>query len=329
MQLISFNRSAKSAAYFINNRLFMDPLNKKERKLAIWQFALIYVASLAVPFVAAAFLFSVPTASLESENVRLRTALSEQVKLNARLATMVKRLDLLETHDKAYLNAANDLDRGSLKRNIDESENMIRSAVYDLKRDTSEFKVDSTRLFARNVLTLVDASLSYRNTIAYLRETLEKNGVNTQAIDKLNADAAAKNDKIKMLELMLAQRPVTPPPSSGGGGGGAKKSDPKASDCTLYVSRLRNAEDEIARLRAAPAPNAGGNNNAANETAVREKATGEFVEVLIRKGDDAKKAPCARKPMYELAIETLNKIPKAEARNKIDELNQKIRRISD
>lgn len=307
----------------------MDPLNKKERTSAIWQFALIYAASLIIPFAAAAFWFSTPTAALESENERLRTALSEQTKLNARLETMVKRLDLLETSDKAYLSAANDLDRGSLKRNIDESENMIRSAVYDLKRDTAGFKLDSTRLSARNILTLVDASLSYRNTIAYLRETLEKNGVNTQAVDKVNADLSAKNEKIRMLELMLAQRPVTPPPASGGGGGSKPRAE-KTADCTLYVSRLKNAEDEITRLRAAATPaNAGGNNNAANETAVREKATGEFVETLIRKGDDSKRNPCARKPMYELAIETLNKIPKAEARNRIDELRQKIRKISD
>lgn len=306
----------------------MDPLNKKERRLAIWQFALIYGASLIIPFAAAAFWFSTPTAALESENERLRTALSEQTRLNARLETMVKRLHLLETNDKAYLNATNDLDRGSLKRNIDESENMIRSAVYDLKRDTAGFKLDSTRLSARNMLTLVDASLSYRNTIAYLRETLEKNGVNTEAVDKVNADLTARNEKIKMLELMLAQRPVAPPPASGGGGGSKPKLE-KPADCTLYVSQLKNAEDEIVRLRAAAkSTNAGGNNNAANETAVREKATGEFVETLIRKGDDPKKPPCARKPMYELAIETLNKIPKAEARDRIDELKTKIQKIS-
>jgi hypothetical protein len=308
----------------------MDPINKKERKLAIWQFALIYGASMVIPFVAAAFLFHTPTASLESENERLRAALSEQMKLNTRLETMVKQLDLLEGNDKAYLSAANDLDRGSLKRSIDESENMIRSSVYDLKRDTSGFKLDSSRRFARNLLNLLDASLNYRNTIAYLRETLEKNGVNTQAIDKLNAELTAKNDKIQSLNQLLALKAAIAPPSGGGSGGGSKPKPEKPADCTLYISRLQNAENEVARLKALnTSTNAGGNNNSVNETAVREKAAGEFIETLIRKGDDSKKAPCARKPMYELAIETLNRSSKTEARNKIDDLYQKIRKISD
>ncbi len=310
----------------------MDPLNKKERKLAIWQFALIYGLSMLIPFAAGAFLFSTPTASLKSENERLRTALSEQVKLNTRLAAMVKRIERLETDDKAYLNVTNDIDRGSLKRNIDESENMIRSSVYDLKRDTAEFKQDSTRLMARQILTLVDASLTYRNTIAYLRETLEKNGVNTQAIDKLNAEITAKDEKIQSLQQLLSLKAAITSSNSGSGSGGTKpKNDKPVADCSLYIARLQNAENEVARLRAlTTSANAGSNNtNAVNEAAVREKATGEFIETLIHSGDDTKKSPCARKPMYELAIETLNKIPKPEARNRIDELKLKIRKISD
>ncbi|MDJ1502989.1 hypothetical protein [Xanthocytophaga agilis] len=312
----------------------MDAINKKQRTLAIWQFALIYGCSMIIPFAAAAFFFSTPTDALEQENEKLRIALSEQVKLNTRLGKMVKQLTILEENDKAYLNATNDLDRGNLKRSIDESENMIRSAVYDLKRDTASFKVDSTKIFSKNVLLLVDASLTYRNTIAYLRESLQKNGVNTQAVDKLNADLSAKDDRIHMLEVLLAQAAATrsSAPSSGGGGGSRARNDDRTADCALYVSRLKNAEDEIARLRAVNSGNnAGSNNNtgSASESSVREKTTSEFIDMLIQRGDDSKKPPCARKPMYELAIETLNKSSKAEARNKIEDLNKKIRKISD
>jgi len=305
----------------------MDPLNKKERKLALWQFVLIYGLSIIIPFMAGAFLFSTPTASLERENEKLRTALAEQLKLNTRLETMVKRLDVLKENDKAYIGATNDLDKGNLKRSIDENENMIRSALYELKRDTAGFKLDSTRIYSRNMLTLVDASLAYRNTIAYLRETLDRNGVNTQEVDKMNAELTAKNENIRMLELMLAQRPVVTPPASSGGG--KKGGGEKPADCTLYISRLRNAEDEIARLKALSGSANAGSNNTVNEAAIREKTTSEFVELLIHKGDDTKKAPCARKPMYELAIETLNKNAKPEARSKMDELYKKIKKISD
>ncbi|MDJ1495257.1 hypothetical protein QNI19_20120 [Cytophagaceae bacterium DM2B3-1] len=309
----------------------MDAINKKQRTLAIWQFALIYVCSMIIPFAAAAFFFSTPTNALEQENEKLRVALSEQVKLNIRLGKMVKQLASLEDNDKAYLNATTDLDRGNVKRAIDESENMIRSAVYDLKRDTTSFKVDSTKIFSKNILLLVDASLTYRNTIAYLREALQKNGVNTQTVDKLNADLGAKDDKIHMLELLLAQAAAAKPaPSSGGGGGSKPKNEDKAADCALYVSRLKNAEDEIARLRAVSSGNnAGSNTGSASESSVREKTTSEFIDMLIQRGDDSKKPPCARKPMYELAIETLNKSSKAESRNKIEDLNKKIRKISD
>ncbi|MDJ1486130.1 hypothetical protein QNI16_36950 [Cytophagaceae bacterium YF14B1] len=311
----------------------MDAINKKQRTLAIWQFALIYGCSMIIPFAAAAFFFSTPTDALEQENEKLRIALSEQVKLNVRLEKMVKQLALLEENDKAYLNATTDLDRGNVKRSIDESENMIRSAVYDLKRDTASFKVDSAKIFSKNILLLVDASLTYRNTIAYLREALQKNGVNTQAVDKLNADLSAKDDKIHMLELLLAQAAAAKPaPSSGGGGGARPRNEDRAADCALYVSRLKNAEDEIARLRAVNSGNnAGSNTNtgSASESSVREKTTSEFIDMLIQRGDDSKKPPCARKPMYELAIETLNKSSKAEARNKIEDLNKKIRKISD
>lgn len=309
----------------------MDPLNKKERKLAIWQFALLYGVSLLIPFGAAAFLFSTPTAALENENERLRTAFAEQVKLNARLETMVKRLARLDADDKAYLGSANDLDKGNLKSSIDESENMIRAAVYDLKRDTAEFKQDSTRLFARNVLTVVDASLNYRNTIAYLRQALEKNGINTQEIDKITVQLKEKDQIIRTLELenrlLAASKPA--PTSSGGT---AKKE--KDSDCSLYISRLQTADDEInnlkSRLKSLTATtNAGSNTTSVNEAVVRDKVTGEFIDLLVRTGDDSKKTPCARKPMYELAIETLTKTSKPESKNKIDELRQKIRKISD
>lgn len=311
----------------------MDAINKKQRTLAIWQFAFIYGCSMIIPFVAAAFFFSTPTDTLEQENEKLRIALSEQVKLNVRLEKMVKQLASLEDNDKAYLNATTDLDRGNLKRSIDESENMIRSAVYDLKRDTASFKEDSAKIFSKNILLLVDATLTYRNTIAYLREALQKNGVNTQAVDKLNAELSARDDKIHGLEVLLAQAVAARPvPSSGGGGGAGTRNGDRAADCALYVSRWKSAEDEITRLRAVNSGNNAGSNtntSSASESSVREKTTSEFIDMLIQRGDDSKKPPCARKPMYELAIETLNKSSKAEARNKIEDLNKKIRKISD
>jgi hypothetical protein len=301
----------------------MDPLNKIERKLAIWHFLLIYGASLVIPFAAAAFLFRTPTKALERENENLRFALEEQVRLNERLETMVTGLRRLGESDKAYISTTNDLEQGNLKRKINEHEGMIQSALYDLKHDTAEFKIVPTRQFSGKVITVVDAALSYRHTIAYLRDMLEKNGVNTQVVDKLNTELAAKNEKINMLQLLLA-RGATPPAEV------SKTSEgPKAPDCSGFQAKLQKAEQEIARLRAASPPSPAPISGPISEGVIREQATRDFVELLIRKGDDAKKTPCARKPMYELAIETLGQYGKPESKSTIADLHQKIRKISD
>lgn len=299
----------------------MDPLNKRERKLAIWQFVLIYGLSLVIPFAASAFLFRTPTGALERENEKLRVALGEQARLYTRLETMVKGLQRLGENDKAYVGTTNDLERGNLKRNINEHESTIQTALYDLKRDTTAFQVDSIRQFSGKIITVVDAALSYRNTISYLREMLEKNGANTQAIDRLNTDLAAKNDKIRMLELMVAQ------PQPAAADGRKKNAGPKAPDCQECQSQLQTAQEELIQLRTAGPATAG--SNPVNEAVIRDRTTKEFVAVLIQKGDDARKAPCARKPMYELAIETLSQHPKPEARSTIEDLYKRIRRISD
>ena len=147
---------------------------------------------------------------------------------------------------------------------------------------------------------------------------------------KLTPELAPKEDKIHMLELLLNQRQPAAP-AGGGGGGGGKKPD-EAAVCATYIVSLKNAEQEVQRLRAAEAARGSGSSlpgPAVDEVALRNRATEEFVAVLIREGDDPKKTPCARRPLYQLAIETINKSNPPDAKNKIDDLVKKIRKISD
>ncbi|MBC7891973.1 MAG: hypothetical protein H7Y12_07180 [Sphingobacteriaceae bacterium] len=312
----------------------MEPLNQAERSAAIRRFAGVYCLSLLPVLLAAYFFFQTPTEAIRKENESLKTTLAEQTKLIGRLDVMSGRLSAIETADKTYMSSMNAIEKGTLRKNLEEYENTIKNALYELKRDSTNLADALGKRTASGIAGSFDALLTYRNTIGYLRDLLEKNGVSTEAIDKLRADLVAKSEKVEMLELMLKQRPAPAPSGGGGGGGGGGGPDPELG---VLRGQVKNLQDENARLKTAsvdrPVVISGKGGDAANE--LEDRLAFVTADCLVKQADEDRKRKQERLQLYNQALDALKKLQESAhldnyrvmAKQKIDYVNDKLPRV--
>ena len=161
----------------------MEPLNKPERQQALNRFLGIYCLSLSVPLLAVYLLFSAPNYVLRQENARLTETLQEQTqKLMKPMESVTANLKTLQTTDQAYLKAT-DIEKGSLKTELSGLESGIQQQVNGMKTDTAQLQLTNKKL-SHDIIGAYDAVLTYRNSISYLRELLEKEGIDASQVDK-------------------------------------------------------------------------------------------------------------------------------------------------
>ena len=189
----------------------MEPLNKSERKNALFQFLGVYGISLIIPFICAYFFFNTPNALLVKENEAYKKALEEKQTLIRHLQSATFKLAEVEAADKAYMNAANEMEKGSIKATLTQNERELTTALLEIKKDTFMFQVPENQQVAKNVAAAIDALLTYRNTITAQRDIIDKSpGAND--LQQLNNQVQSLRSENDMLKIMAAQ---------GGGGGGA------------------------------------------------------------------------------------------------------------
>ncbi|GAB3947568.1 hypothetical protein GCM10028805_20060 [Spirosoma harenae] len=305
----------------------MEPLNKPERQQAFSRFLGVYCLSLSVPLLAIYLLFSAPNYVLKQENARLTETLNEQTqKLMKPMEGVTANLKNLQTTDQAYLKAT-DIEKGSLKTQLSGLESGIQQQVNSLKADTVQLQPVNKQL-SNGVIKAYDAVLTYRNSISYLRDLLDKKGIDASQIDKLTAALTQARQENEMLKLLAAKTaaPAAAPAPSGGGSGPNYLS--QFQECTAkMVDAQRRIADLTAQLKAAgstPAPTVSAPTVAGVSRADVEM---DIVDRCEKKADATNRPPLWRRPLYEFAVETLEKNTRPDAQQRITAINAKLRRL--
>lgn len=309
----------------------MEPLNKPERKEAFGRFLGVYCLSLSVPLLAVYLLFSAPNYVLKQENARLNATLAEQTqKLMKPMDGVTVNLKTLQSTDQAYLKAT-DIEKGSLKTQLSSMESGLQQQVNGLKADSAQLQPLNKQL-SHGLISAYDAVLTYRNSISYLRDLLEKEGIDASQVDKLTAaltQARQENEMLKILAAKPSAAPAAaaPAPAGGGGGNGALAAQylSQFQECTSRMvtaqNRIAQLQDQLKAAGSAPvsAPAVAGVSRAEVEM--------DLVERCEKKADATNKPPLWRRPLYEFAVETLEKNGLPEARQRITAINEKLRRL--
>ncbi|QDK80692.1 hypothetical protein EXU85_19600 [Spirosoma sp. KCTC 42546] len=303
----------------------MEPLNKPERQQAFSRFLGVYCLSLSVPLLAVYLLFSAPNYVLKQENARLNETLNEQTqKLMKRMDGVSADLKTIQTTDQAYLKAT-DIEKGSIKNQLSGLESGLQQQVNGLKADTAQLQPLNKQL-SYGIIGAYDAVLTYRNSITYLRDLLEKKGIDASQVDKLTAaltQARQENEMLKILAAKTAAPAAAAPAPSGGGGPNYLA---QFQECTGKMVAAQNRINELtAQLKAAgatipaPAPVSAGVSRADVEM--------DIVDRCEKKADATNRPPLWRRPLYEFAMETLEKNTRPDAKQRITAINDKLRRL--
>lgn len=305
----------------------MEPLNKPERQQAFSRFLGIYCLSLSIPLLAVYLLFSAPNYVLKQENARLTETLNEQTqKLMKPMDGVTANLKTLQTTDQAYLKAT-DIEKGSLKTELSGLESGIQQQVNTLKSDTAQLQPVNKQL-SREIIGAYTAVLTYRNNISYLRDILDKKGIDATQIDKLTAALVQTRQENEMLKLMVAKPAAAPAAAPAGGGGGGPNYLAQFQECTSKMvaaqNRITQLQDQLKAAGSIPAPV-----SAAPAVAGVSRADVEMdlVDRCEKKADATNRPPLWRRPLYEFAVETLEKNTRPDAKQRITAINDKLRRL--
>ena len=308
----------------------MDPLNKPERKDAFGRFIGLYCLSLSVPLLAVYLLFSAPNYVLKQENARLNETLTEQtLKLMKPMDGVTTNLKTLQTTDQAYLKAT-DIEKGSLKTQLSGLESGLQQQVNGLKADTAQLQPLNKQL-SHGIIGAYDAVLTYRNSISYLRELLEKEGIDASQVDKLTAALVQTRQENEMLKILAAKSAapaaVAATPTQSGGGSSGPNYLAQFQECT---SRMVTAQNRITQLQ--EQLKAAGSTPATVATPTvagvsRADVEMDIVDRCEKKADATNRPPLWRRPLYEFAVETLEKNGRPDAKQRITTITDKLRRL--
>jgi len=234
----------------------MKPLNHAERTTRLWKFTVFYVLALALPLLASYYLFS--DGSIAAENQKLKRELertrSEQQKLLVQLDTLTGHLQRIELTDRQLRTESNDLVVGELNKKSQDYLNAIAVTLSELRRDSTQMQFLTNKRLAHNILRDFDLFRSNRNTVDFLRQSLDKNGIDVSGKEQLAAELAQTKQLLATYQAAAANRPA-PVVSSGGGGGGRsgdlqRRLEASSGQVGLLTDQLRFANADCLRLRA-------------------------------------------------------------------------------
>ncbi|UOQ68862.1 hypothetical protein [Hymenobacter volaticus] len=230
----------------------MKPLNHTERTTRLWKFTLFYLLALALPLVAAYFLFS--DGSIAEENKKLRDELertrTEQHKLLTQLDTLTGHLQRIELTDRQLRSESNDLVVGELNKRSQDYLNAIAVTLSELRRDSTQMQFPTNKRLAHNVLRDFDLFRSNRNTVDFLRQSLDKKGIDVSGKEQLAAELAQTKQLLATYQAAAANRPAQVMMGGGGGGsGGSNGSGSGSSARTADLQRrLQESNEQVSLL---------------------------------------------------------------------------------
>ena len=228
----------------------MKPLNHAERKTSLWKFALLYLLAVAVPVVAVYFLLSDGTVA--DENARLKRELeltqTEQRRLLAQMDTLTRHLQRIDLTDRQLRTESNDLVVGELNKRSQDYLNAIAVTLNEVRSDSAKMKVMDNKRIATNVLRDFDLFRNNRSTIDFLRQTLDRKGIDVSDREQLAAELAQTKQMLATYQAAAANRPTSMPMVSGGGGGGGGGGGRSSGRSAEVQQRLQESQSQIALL---------------------------------------------------------------------------------
>lgn len=289
----------------------------------------VYCLSLSIPLLVVYLLFSAPNYVLKQENARLTETLAEQTqKLKKPMDGVTADLITLQTTDQAYLKAT-DIEKGSLKTQLSSLESGLQRQVNDLKADTAQLQPLNKNL-SHNIIGAYDAVLTYRNSISYLRELLDKEGIDASQVDKLTAALTQTRQENEMLKIMAAGAAAksggapAAAPASGGGPTYLAQFQECSGKLTTAQTRITQLQDQLKAAGSVPAASVSVPTTAGVSRADVEM---DMVDRCEKKADATNRPPLWRRPLYEFAMETLEKNTRPDAKQRIATINDKLRRL--
>lgn len=238
----------------------MKPLNHAERTTRLWKFLAFYVLALALPLLASYYLFS--DGSIADENQKLKRELertrNEQQKLLVQLDTLTGYLQRIELNDRQLRAESNDLVVGELNKRSQDYLNAIAVTLSELRRDSSQMQFLTNKRLAHNVLRDFDLFRSNRNTVDFLRQSLDKKGIDVSGKEQLAAELAQTKQLLATYQAAASNRPAPVMISGGGGGGGGggrtadlqNRLQESSEQVGLLTDQIRFNNADCLRLRA-------------------------------------------------------------------------------
>ncbi|MBX0289474.1 hypothetical protein K3G63_03445 [Hymenobacter sp. HSC-4F20] len=228
----------------------MKPLNHAERNTRLWKFALFYVLALALPLIASYYLFS--DGSIAEENQKLKRELErtrdEQHKLLVQLDTLTSHLQRIELTDRQLRTESNDLVVGDLNKRTQDYLNAIAVTLSELRRDSTQMQFLTNKRLAHNILRDFDLFRSNRSTVDFLRQSLDKKGIDVSGKEEMAAELAQTKQLLATYQAAAANRPAPAMMSSGGGGGGSGGGGGGSARAADLQRRLQESNDQVALL---------------------------------------------------------------------------------
>ncbi|TGE07760.1 hypothetical protein [Hymenobacter fodinae] len=225
----------------------MKPLNHAERTTRLWKFLAFYVLALALPLLASYFLFS--NNSIADENAKLKRELErtrdEQHKLLVQLDTLTGHLQRIELTDRQLRTETNDLVVGELNKRSQDYLNAIAVTLNELRGDSAQMQFLTNKRLAHNVLRDFDLFRSNRNTVDFLRQSLDKKGIDVSGKEQLAAELAQTKQLLATYQAAAANRPAPAIAGSGSSGGGNGSSGARNAD---LQRRLQESNNQVALL---------------------------------------------------------------------------------
>ncbi len=224
----------------------MEALNQSARSTAINRFIGIYSLSLLLVLLIAYILFKTPVSIFKTNLKEYEASQTEQERLLSQAGALTGNLKNIEQADKDYLNTNNDLTRGDLKKNFQQYEKNISDKLVDIKRDTAQLISPLTKKSSYNYIAAFDAILTYRNSIDFLRNTLEDKKIDVGMIEKTNTQLSVLTRENEMLKIQLAAKGSSTPapgpgPNTGGGSNNAAmvQLQKELSQCRADMENLK------------------------------------------------------------------------------------------
>ncbi|MCE7062928.1 hypothetical protein [Dyadobacter sp. CY343] len=201
----------------------MEPVNKNQRKVAIGRFVGMYMLSMTFPVLAVYLLLRVPGSVAESETTRYRLIVEEQSPMLVDTDTLSLIARKVIQLDGAYSSATDEMSKATARTQLVDIESRINGIMSHFNNLSNSAAHEQNKRLSTGIAKLTEALVTYRQTIAELRRTLDSKGIDVQMVNDLRNQINMKDLEIKGMERQLLAGAAAGGGGGGGGGGGEAK----------------------------------------------------------------------------------------------------------